>query len=80
LAEAEKSSGKRDPFMKPPEAVAAKIAHALESRRPRIRYPVTVLAYVGAFSARFLPARLCDRLMAGRWSAKPSHPPSGPAS
>ena len=50
-----------DVFRKPPEAVAAKIAHALEASRPRVRYPVTGAAWFGEFAARFLPARLKDR-------------------
>lgn len=53
-----------DRFRLPPEAVANKIVHALESSRPRIRYTVTVTAALGCFAARFLPARLIDRLMA----------------
>jgi len=34
------------PFSKPPEAVATRIAHALESSRPRARYKVTLPAHV----------------------------------
>jgi NAD(P)-dependent dehydrogenase (short-subunit alcohol dehydrogenase family) len=34
------------PFSRPPEAVAARIAHALESSRPRARYKVTLPAHV----------------------------------
>ena len=52
-----------DVFQRPPEAVAEKIAHALESRFPRARYPVTAVAWFGDFAARFLPARLTDRLL-----------------
>jgi NAD(P)-dependent dehydrogenase (short-subunit alcohol dehydrogenase family) len=52
-----------DIFRKPPEAVAKKIAHALESRWPRARYPVTAPAWFGEFAARFFPARLKDRMM-----------------
>ena len=55
-----------DIFRKPPEAVAAKIAHALESRWPHARYPVTGAAWFGEFAARFLPARLKDRILAGK--------------
>lgn len=50
----------------PPEAVAVKIQHALESRRPRIRYPVTIPAYLGIFASRFLPAGWIDRAVARR--------------
>ena len=54
-----------DRFRLPPEAVAAKIVHALESPRPRIRYKVTVPAFAADFAARFLPAALIDRMMIG---------------
>ncbi len=52
-----------DRFRLPPEAVAKKIVHALESPRPKIRYKVTIPAYAGAWAARFLPAALIDRMM-----------------
>ncbi len=52
-----------DRFRLPPEAVAEKIFHALESPRPKIRYRVTIPAYLGDWAARFLPAGLIDRMM-----------------
>lgn len=52
-----------DRFRLPPEAVARKIVHALESPRPRIRYRVTIPAYLGDWAARFLPASVIDHLM-----------------
>ena len=55
-----------DVFRKPPEAVAEKIAHALESGWPRTRYPVTGAAWFGAFASRFFPARLRDRMLASK--------------
>jgi NAD(P)-dependent dehydrogenase (short-subunit alcohol dehydrogenase family) len=55
-----------DIFRKPPEAVAAKIVHALESPHPRVRYPVTGAAWFGEFTARFLPARLKDRMLSSK--------------
>jgi len=55
-----------DRFRLPPEAVAEKILHALESHRPKIRYRVTIPAYLGDWAARFLPAVLIDRVMAAR--------------
>lgn len=57
---------KPDLFTRPPEAVAVKVRHALESKRPRIRYPVTIPAYLGIFASRFLPARWIDRASARR--------------
>ena len=55
-----------DVFRKPPEAVARKIVHALESRHPRARYPVTAPAWFGDFAARFFPSRLKDALLASK--------------
>lgn len=52
-----------DRFRLPPEAVAEKIRHALESPRPKIRYHVTLPAYLGDWAARWLPAAAIDRLM-----------------
>lgn len=54
----------RRPFLAPPEAVLRKVLHALESRRPRARYPVTVPTHVLAFLRRVLPDRALDRVLA----------------
>ncbi len=54
-----------DRFRLPPEAVAEKILHALESPHPKIRYCVTLPAYFGSWAARFVPAKIIDRLMIG---------------
>ena len=53
-------------FMVPPEAVARKILHALESPRPRRRYPVTPVAYMIEFLRRFVPDGLIDWIMSRR--------------
>lgn len=53
-------------FMLRPEAVARKILHALESPRPRRRYPVTAVAYVIEFLRRFVSDGLIDRAMSRR--------------
>ena len=67
LSEPERTySRPTDVFRKPPEAVAAKIAHALESNWPRARYPVTAVAWFGDFAARAFPSRLKDRLLASK--------------
>lgn len=58
-----KAGQRKDLFTKPPEAVAVKIAHALESARPRSRYCVTVPAYLGAFLRRFAPDSLLDLML-----------------
>lgn len=51
------------PFALPPEAVAAKIAHALTSPRPKRRYHVTLPARFGAFASRFFPDALIDVIL-----------------
>lgn len=55
-------------FRLPPEAVAVKIRHALESPRPRTRYPVTAVAHFGVWFARLAPDWMKDRVMRGRWA------------
>ncbi len=57
-------------FMKPPEAVAEKIFHCLESPRPPIRVRVTAVAHFGAFVRRALPAALIDAVMVSRLRKK----------
>lgn len=57
-------AGGRQTFKLEPEAVAAKLVHAVESRRPRARYPVTVPAHAAAMLKRLLPTRLMDALAA----------------
>lgn len=51
------------PFTLPPEAVLARVIHALESPRPRVRYPVTKPTYVFGFLKRILTARMLDRIL-----------------
>ncbi len=64
LSEPERTySRPTDIFRKPPEAVARRIVHALESRHPRARYPVTGAAWFGEFAARFFPARFKDWML-----------------
>lgn len=50
-------------FTAPPEAVLKRVIHALESRRPRIRYPVTLPTYLFAALKRVLPQRALDALL-----------------
>jgi len=52
------------PFTLPPEAVLAKVIHALEARRPKLRYPVTFPSHLFTWLRRLLPGRTLDRLMA----------------
>ncbi len=53
------------PFTLPPEAVLRQLVRALESTRPRTRYPVTVPAVTFSWLRRVLPARWIDRLVLG---------------
>ena len=59
-----KQPRQRDGFSKSPQAVAMKIAHALESARPRRRYFITLHAYTGFLARRFVPAALIDASLA----------------
>ncbi len=58
------SESSTTPFTLPPEAVLAKVVHALESPRPRRRYPVTVPTWLFTLLRRLLPAALLDPLLA----------------
>jgi NAD(P)-dependent dehydrogenase (short-subunit alcohol dehydrogenase family) len=55
-----KKPGPAAPFTLPPEAVLDKLVHALESRRPRVRYPVTVPAHAFYWLKRMLSERGMD--------------------
>jgi len=48
------------PFTLPPEAVLKKVIHALEARRPKIRYSITLPTYLFAVLRRLLPHRWLD--------------------
>lgn len=56
----------------PPDSAAKKIAHALESSRPKIRYKVTFPAYLGAGMRRILPDGLLDRVFLKIWQRRAS--------
>ena len=55
--------GPAAPFTLPPEAVVAKLVHALNSPRPKLRYRVTVPTVAFAWLKRILPNRWMDRLL-----------------
>ncbi len=55
--------GPTAPFTLPPEAVLKRVIHALESPRPRARYPVTVPTYLFAALRRLLPTRALDAIL-----------------
>ena len=47
-------------FTLPPEAILPKLHHALESRHPRLRYPVTLVTHIMGLLRRILPGRVMD--------------------
>jgi len=53
---------KKDPFELGPEAVTKDVIHALESRRPRLRYRVTWATKLMMPIKRLLPTRLMDEV------------------
>jgi len=55
--------GPAAPFTLPPEAVLEKVVHALESGRPRPRYPVTVPSVAFWWLKRFLSTSMMDRVL-----------------
>jgi NAD(P)-dependent dehydrogenase (short-subunit alcohol dehydrogenase family) len=57
-------SGGKATFKLEPEAVAAKVLHAVESPRPKIRYYVTVPTRLAVLMRRALSSRAIDRIMA----------------
>ncbi len=63
LVERLQKEGDAAPFTLGPEAVLKKVIHALESRRPKTRYPVTFPTHLFALLKRLLPDRLLDRAL-----------------
>jgi len=57
------ASGNVQPFTLPPEAVLKRVVHALESKRPKIRYPVTFPTYLFAWLKRVTSDRMMDRIL-----------------
>jgi len=51
------------PFTLPAEAVAKKVVHALEAKRPQIRYYVTFPTYLFGTLKRLLPYAWLDKLL-----------------
>ncbi len=56
-------TGPAAPFTLPATVVAEKVAHALESNRPKIRYRVTVPTHLFAWLKRLLPTAWLDKLL-----------------
>ena len=57
-------TGGKETFKLEPEAVVAKLVHAIESPRPKLRYYVTTPTYVAAGLKRILSMRVIDRIAA----------------
>ena len=55
--------GPAAPFTLPAEAVAEKVIHALESKKPKIRYYVTFPTYLFGYLKRLLPSAWLDFLL-----------------
>lgn len=64
------NQGPEPRFTLPPDAVVDKLIHALESRRPRPRYYVTLPTHVFAMLRRLLPAALLDRVLSAASGAE----------
>lgn len=56
--------GPAAPFTLPPEAVLKCVIHALEAKRPKVRYAVTFPTYLFAFLKRILSHRQLDFILA----------------
>lgn len=57
---------KKGPAMKytlPPSSVVKALVHALESKTPKSRYPVTFPTYVAGWLRRILPSSVLDRVL-----------------
>jgi len=65
LSERLRTEGPVVPFTLGPEAVLKCVIHALESKRPKVRYRVTFPAHLFALLKRILPDRVMDRILAG---------------
>jgi len=61
---AQMEAGGQKAFKLPPEAVAAKLVHALEAKRPKARYYVTFPTYAVAILRRLLPTGALDAVAA----------------
>lgn len=64
MTEMEQGTGATSRFKLGPDAVVAKLVHALESTRPRARYRVGLPTHAAAIIKRLLPDVLLDRIVA----------------
>ncbi|KTD63132.1 oxidoreductase with NAD(P)-binding Rossmann-fold domain protein [Legionella santicrucis] len=50
-------------FTKQPDAVIKKLYHAIESKRPKAKYPITIPAHLMIFLKRILTTRMLDKIL-----------------
>lgn len=55
--------GAAQPFTLPPQAILKRVIHALESRRPKARYPVTFPTYLFTVLKRVMPTPALDAIL-----------------
>ncbi len=55
--------GNVQPFTLSPNAVLNRVVHALESKRPKVRYPVTFPTYLFGWLKRIMSHRMLDRIL-----------------
>lgn len=63
MLSAYKQDSSQASFTKKPEAVIKKIIHAIESKKPRAKYPVTVPAHALIFLKRVLSTKMLDKIL-----------------
>lgn len=59
-----KENKKQSKLTQGPEAVFKKVIHAIEARKPKPTYTVTLSAHLLRYARRFLPSRMLHRLLA----------------
>ncbi len=70
LAERLQKEGDAVPFTLGEDAVLKKVIHALESKKPKIRYYVTFPTYLFGYLKRIVSSRMLDRILIGASTKK----------
>ncbi|KTD11020.1 oxidoreductase with NAD(P)-binding Rossmann-fold domain protein [Legionella gratiana] len=63
MLEAFKQKKSTSIFTKQPDAVIKKLVHAIESKKPKAKYPITIPAHVMIFLKRILSTKMLDRIL-----------------
>lgn len=58
-----KEQKNRSVFTRPPDAVVKKLIHAIESKTPKAKYPVTFPAHLFSWLKRLLPTKALDAIL-----------------